>query len=229
MSSFPLKNYSLLTSFTEKIILLLDKHANTSQSRSDTPWDINPTTGQSTIETAPSFGIEDGHLDIMERVYSLHTLARETGSLDPESISQALTIWDDLEHLEPPETLDSSDYFSLHASCVSALFVWLYLVVHPEGMKDEKVQTTVYTGLVNAENISDAEFFPFLLIPAFCLGIASIRQEDREFVRGVFGKAERSGISKRFREMVIESWNRWDSGVKRSWDWGDIFDGEKII
>jgi hypothetical protein len=98
--------------------------------------------------------------------------------------------------------------------------VWLYLVVHPEDMEEEKVQNTVYTGLVNAENVSGVMFHPFLLIPAFCLGLASIRREDRDYVKGIFDKVERSGISKEFRETVNESWRRQDSGVKRSWDWG---------
>ncbi|KAF3398287.1 hypothetical protein F1880_005827 [Penicillium rolfsii] len=154
----------------------------------------------------------------MERIFSLHIPARQTGRLDSEAIPQALAIWNDLEHFNPPETPDSPDSLSLHASCVSALFVWLYLVVHPEDMEEEKVQNTVYTGLVNAENVSDIEFHPFLLIPAFCLGLASIRKEDRDYVKGIFDKAERSGISKEFRETVYGTWKRRDSGIKSSWD-----------
>lgn len=219
MCSIQSKKYKLLTSFAEKIVHLSNKHGNLTQSPSTSPWDPNKSK-QPDTETPLAFGIHDGLLNLMERVYFLHTLARATGSLDSQSIPQALAIWNDLEHLNPPETLDSSGYLSLHASCVSALFVWLYLVVHPENLEDEKVQNTVYIGLVNAENISDVEVFPFLLIPAFCLGIASIRLEDRDFVKGIFDKAERSGISRGFRETVDESWKRWDRGVKRSWDWG---------
>ncbi|KAJ5883813.1 uncharacterized protein N7473_010699 [Penicillium subrubescens] len=190
-----------------------------SQNQFHAVWDSNKPR-QPAIETPCAFGAQDGLLSLMERVFSLHILSRETGNLDSESISQALGIWNDLEHLNPPETLDSSDSLSLHASCVSALFVWLYLVVHPEDMEEEKVQNTVYTGLVNAENVSDVKFHPFLLTPAFCLGLASIRREDRDYVKALFDKAERSGISREFREIVNGSWKRRDKGVKRSWDWG---------
>lgn len=219
MSPAQFEKYIFLTSFAEKIIHLSNNHESASQNQSHTVWDPNKPR-QPDTQTPFAFGVQDGLLNLMERVFSLHILARETGILDSESIPQALAIWNDLEHLNPPETLDSSDSLSLHASCVSALFVWLYLVVHPEDMEEEKVQNTVYTGLVNAENVSDVELYPFSLIPAFCLGLASIRREDRDYVKDVFDKAERSGISKKFRETVNESWRRQDKGVKRSWDWG---------
>jgi hypothetical protein len=217
MSSISSPKYKLLNSFAEKIIHLSNKPGDLPQNSS--AWNLNKPR-QPDMEVPTAFGTHDGLLNLMERIYCLQVLARATGNLNSQSIPQALAIWHDLEHLNPPETLDSSNYLSLHASCVSAFFVWLYLVVHPEDMEDEKVQTTVYTGLVNAENISDVEVFPFLLIPAFCLGIASIRQEDRDLVKGIFDKAERLGISRRFRETVTACWKRWDRGVKRSWDWG---------
>lgn len=219
MSPAQFEKYIFLTSFAEKIIHLSNNHGSSSQNQFHAVWDPNGPR-QPDTKTTSAFGVQDGLLSLMERIFSLHILARETGILDSESIPQALAIWNDLEHLNHPETLDSSDALSLHASCVSALFVWLYLVVHPENMEEEKVQNTLYTGLVNAENVSDVDFHPFLLVPAFCLGLASIRGEDRDYVKGIFDKAERSGISKRFKETVIESWKRRDSGMKRSWDWG---------
>jgi hypothetical protein len=222
MSPARFEKYIFLTSFAEKIIHLSNNHDISSSNQSVAVWDLNKPRKPDT-ETRSAFGVQDGLLNLMERVSSLHILARQAGSLDSESIPQALAIWSDLEHLNPPETLDSSDALSLHASCVSALFVWLYLVVHPEDMEEEKVQNTVYTGLVNAENVSDVKLHPFLLVPAFCLGLPSIRREDRDYVKGAFDKAERSGISKRFREAVNESWKRRDSGVKRSWDWGGVW------
>jgi hypothetical protein len=219
MSPARFEKYIFLTSFAEKVIHLSNNHGSSSQNQPHAVWDPKKPSEPDT-KTPSAFGVQDGLLSLMERVFSLHILARETGSLDTKSISQAIGIWNDLEHLNPPETLDSSDSLSLHASCVSALFVWLYLVVHPEDMEEEKVQNTVYTGLVNAENVSGVMFHPFLLIPAFCLGLASIRREDKDYVKGIFDKVERSGISKEFRETVNESWRRQDSGVKRSWDWG---------
>ncbi|KAJ5166774.1 uncharacterized protein N7482_005555 [Penicillium canariense] len=218
MSSTPIQKFTLISSFAANIIYLSNKHETPSPNATQAAWDPKAPR-QPDVEPNFVFGDQNGLLNLMERVFSLHVLAQETGGLDSKSITQALTVWNDLEHLRPPEPLDTPRYLSLHAACVSALFVWLYLVVHPEDIGDEKVQTTVHTGLVNAENVSDSETFPFLLIPAFCLGLASIRDEERECVKGIFDKAERSGISKRFRETVTKSWKRQDRGMKRSWDW----------
>ncbi|KAJ5973214.1 hypothetical protein N7481_010424 [Penicillium waksmanii] len=160
----------------------------------------------------------------MEKIYSLHINSKALPSLKSRLIVDAVEIWKDLDELKPQPPLDNGEYSDLHASCVSALYAWLYLVIHPNGIQDAKLQSVVRDGLASTEHLDSSVVSPFLFIPAFCLGLAAINQDDRSSMNEIFediGNIAAFIDISPYRGIVERSWRRWDRGDKRSWDWTD--------
>lgn len=223
MSLISNKKYIFLYAFAERIDRLSSLHEISAGNISQLPT-ISSENFQPGARAEATFGIEDGLSDVMEKIYSLHVDSKSVPNLESGLIMNAVEIWKDLDDLKPQAPLDTEEYSDLHASCVSALYSWLYLVIHPDGIEDKKLQSAIRDGLVNAENLSSSELSPFLFIPAFCLGLAAIHQEDRSSVNELFGNigniAAFIDISP-YRGIVQRSWRRWDRGEKRSWNWTD--------
>lgn len=214
------EKYILLYSFLEKVDRLMRVTAR------ETPSNPSTLTGnRRTINTRDTtFGIQDGLLDILERIYSLHVSSASAPNMKPDSIMDAVEIWKDLDESKPLSPLDTAEYSILHSACVSAFYCWLYLVVHGGGIEDERLQTAVQDGLADAEKLlsSPSEFAPFLLIPAFCLGMAAIEQERRASVIEVFDGVDDTSLAinkEAYLRAVEQSWRKWDNGEKASWDW----------
>lgn len=223
MSLISNKKYIFLYAFTERVDRLSGLHEISAGNISQLPT-ISRENFQPGGRTEATFGIEDGLSDIMEKIYSLHINSKVLPSLESRLIVDAVEIWKDLDELKPQPPLDNGEYSDLHASCVSALYAWLYLVIHPNGIQDEKLQSVVRDGLVSTERLDFSGVSPFLFIPAFCLGLAAINQDDRssvnEIFEGIGNIAAFIDISP-YRGIVERSWRRWDRGDKRSWDWTD--------
>lgn len=224
MSLISNKKYIFLYAFAERVDRLSSLHEISAGNISQLPTISNENFRPSSTRTEVTFGVEDGLSSIMEQIYSLHFTSREMPNLESRLIVDAVEIWKDLDESKPKSPLDTEDYSDLHASCVSSLYTWLYLVIHPNGMEDAKLQSAVQDGLASAENLISSKLSPFLFIPAFCIGLAAIHQNDRDSVKAIFediGQIAAFIDIRPYRGIVESSWRRWDRGDKRSWNWTD--------
>lgn len=223
MSLISNKKYIFLYAFAERVDRLSSLHEISAGNISQLPT-ISDENFRPDGSTEATFGIEDGLSEIMEKIYSLHINSKALPNLESRLIVDAVEIWKDLDELKPQTPLDNGEYSDLHASCVSALYAWLYLVIHPNGMQDAKLQSAVRSGLASTVSLEFSKLSPFLFIPAFCLGLAAINQDDRSFVNEMFealGNIAAFIDISPYRGIVKRSWRRWDRGDKRSWDWTD--------
>ncbi|KAE8418088.1 hypothetical protein BDV36DRAFT_166476 [Aspergillus pseudocaelatus] len=169
-----------------------------------------------------TFGMNDGLLAIIKRISSLHFRSRTGKVNNSTTITEAVGIWQDLATWQPPEALPGEQYQELYDSYTSALFTWLYLILHPDSMCDEKVQSMVEQGVVAMSAITVLELSPFLLIPLFILGMASIQDDHKDFIGGLFDQIEEQTAFEEvevYRTMVERSWESQDQGIPRSWEW----------
>ncbi|KAE8328025.1 hypothetical protein BDV39DRAFT_214584 [Aspergillus sergii] len=167
-------DYAILELFTSLVI-------------STAPIDNQSTTHDESGELSDSdiiFGLSDGLLDIIKRISSLHFRSRTKKVNNSTTITEAVGIWQDLATWQPPEALPGEQYQELYDSYTSALFTWLYLILHPDSMCDAKVQSMVEQGVVTMSAVTVLELSPFLLIPLFILGLASVQDEHKDFISG---------------------------------------------
>ncbi|KAE8379016.1 hypothetical protein BDV26DRAFT_260423 [Aspergillus bertholletiae] len=168
------------------------------------------------------FGMNDGLRDMIKRIYSLHYRSRTGKVNNSTTITEAVGIWQDLATWQPPDALPGDQYPELYDSYTSALFTWLYLILHPESMCDEKVQSMVEKGVLAMSAITVLELLPFLLIPLFILGLASVQDEHRDFIGGLLDHIEEHTACDEvevYRTIVERSWESQDQGLPRSWEW----------
>ncbi|QRD89431.1 hypothetical protein F9C07_2154960 [Aspergillus flavus] len=205
-------DYAILELFTSLVI-------------STTPIDNQPTTHDESCDLSDSdiiFGLNDGLLDIIKRISSLHFRSRTRKVNNSTTITEAVGIWQDLTTWQPPEALPGEEYQQLYDSYTSALFTWLYLILHPDSMCDGKVQSMVEQGVVTMSAVTVLELSPFLLIPLFILGLASVQDEHKDFISGAFDQIEEHTAFEEvevYRTMVERSWENQDQGIPRSWEW----------
>ncbi|KAE8348666.1 hypothetical protein BDV28DRAFT_143010 [Aspergillus coremiiformis] len=168
------------------------------------------------------FGMNDGLWNMIQRTSSLHARSRTRAINHSTTITEAVGIWQDLDHWQPPDTLPVPEYQDLYDSYSSAIFTWLYLILHPDSMGDEKVQAMVERGLTDMSAVTVQDLFPFLLIPLFIHGLASVQEEHRDFVSSFLDHIEENGPydhAEVYRTMVEQSWDNQDQGMRRSWEW----------
>ncbi|KNG84800.1 hypothetical protein ANOM_006715 [Aspergillus nomiae NRRL 13137] len=205
-------DYPILELFTSLVI-------------STTAIDNHPTTHGASCELSESdiiFGMNDGLLEIIKRISSLHHRSRTGKVNNSTTITEAVGIWQDLATWQPPESLPGEQYQELYDSYTSALFTWLYLILHPDSMCDEKVQSMVEQGVVAMSAVTVLELSPFLLIPLFILGLASVQDEHKDFISGLLDHIEEHTACEEvevYRTMVERSWESQDQGMPRSWEW----------
>ncbi|KAE8156800.1 hypothetical protein BDV40DRAFT_280210 [Aspergillus tamarii] len=166
--------------------------------------------------------MNDGLLDIIKRISSLHFRSRTGKVNNSTTITEAVGIWQDLTTWQPPEALPGEQYQELYDSYTAALFTWLYLILHPDSMCDGKVQSMVEQGVGAMSTITVLELSPFLLIPLFILGVASVQDDHKDCISGLFDHIEEQTAFEEvevYRTMVERSWESQDQGIPRSWEW----------
>ena len=134
---------------------------------------------------------------------------------------EAVMIWDDLSNWEPrtfgPEQRLINSLYQW------ALFIWLYCIVHVDGIADVKLQTAVERAIEDLEQIQPMSGVKScLLFPLFIIGTASIEANHQEIVRSQFQNLrEWSGLGnvKVAQQIVQRSWSNHDNNIPRSWDW----------
>ncbi|KAL5046027.1 hypothetical protein BDW71DRAFT_207704 [Aspergillus fruticulosus] len=128
-------------------------------------------------------------LDLIARIAALRSEAAVTPS--GQIIAQAVAIWKDLDGWEPRvpgETEISSAYHILAHSYTSACFIWLFLILYPDNIDDEKVQVVVSKCLEHLSSITTVGLQAFLLFPIFVVGIACTRQGSLPFIGLIVGE-----------------------------------------
>ncbi|KAJ0425694.1 hypothetical protein BJY00DRAFT_154970 [Aspergillus carlsbadensis] len=168
--------------------------------------------------------------DLLQRVYTLHHASGEDSSPNANAISQAVQIWHELDTWDPdPDEEEeggegsSSDTLLLYRLYKDAIFLWTYLIVHPDDVSGWKTQDAVRNILSGVEEVGgENELGQFVVIPLFFGGLAAFLPEDREIVRTNFERLERLARGGRARGpygIVQRSWSLYDSGAQRCWNW----------
>ncbi|KFZ25485.1 hypothetical protein V502_00036 [Pseudogymnoascus sp. VKM F-4520 (FW-2644)] len=174
------------------------------------------------VQDAYVVGVNDGLCDLISRIADLRSQAvTASPQQNGDILCEAAVIWDDLANWHPKST--DSDQRLIGSLYQWALFIWLYCIVHPDGVADIKLQTGVKRAIEDLEKIQTASgIFSCLLFPLFIIGTASIEENDGEVVKSRFQSlAAWSGLGnvKIAQRIVQNSWENFDEAVPRSWDW----------
>ncbi|KIX08410.1 uncharacterized protein Z518_03066 [Rhinocladiella mackenziei CBS 650.93] len=165
-------------------------------------------------------GVDNGLFDLIAQIVGLRSSARTHGRSNPVVIFEAIQIWEALDAWKP--NTDDRDQTLAFSAYTSALFVWLYSIIYPDNIGDDKVKIAVRNGLDNMHQIQARGVLAFLLFPAFVLGIASVTPEHRSEISAVFERLRNFsalGNVKLAYEVVKRSWLDYGRGIPRSWDW----------
>jgi hypothetical protein len=176
----------------------------------------------SEIPDAYLVGVNNGLCDLITRIAELRSrIVTASGGPDGELLCEAVAIWDDLASWEPKST--DAEQRLIGSLYQWALFIWLYCIVHPDGIADEKLQTAVKSAIGDLEQIDTASgVLSCLLFPLFIIGTASIEDADRVVVKTHFQNLKAwSGLGnvKVAQHIVQRSWTSHDNNIPRSWDW----------
>lgn len=175
-------------------------------------------------------GVEDdGLAELIANITALRTMAASHGRKSPVVVCEAISIWEKLDAWTPAPNLNSDDTLDrdLQLACAaytSALFVWLYSIIYPENMLDQKVTAAIRRGISGVHAIQSQGMLAFLLFPAFTLGAACVLPEQREDATRLFERLRRfSNLGNvRLAQTVVEqAWSDYDTGTNREtwWDW----------
>ncbi|KAL4901569.1 fungal-specific transcription factor domain-containing protein [Aspergillus multicolor] len=136
-------------------------------------------------------------------------------------IVRAVEIWKDLDDWGHDTELPS-DYHVLSRAYTTACFMWLFSILYPENINDDRVQAVVGQCLELLSSIETEALRPFLLLPIFVAGVACTRQQDRAVLSVVLGQMQayhRRGNIELCDRLIRRSWDMYNTGDKRSWDW----------
>ncbi|KAL4959678.1 uncharacterized protein BDV14DRAFT_159681 [Aspergillus stella-maris] len=171
-------------------------------------------------------------LGIIARIAMLR--AETAGATVPpvSAITQAIEISQDLER-PAPLIMDELplEYQVIRHAYISACFIWLYSILYPNGIEDDKVQQVVCQGVEDMLSLDIFGSRPFLLFPIFIVGMASVKQEDRDAIEVLFEGLESSFLltdTEGCHRIVRSSWEIYNGGQARSWDGMRLMDVEGI-
>lgn len=169
-------------------------------------------------------GMDNGLIDFIGRIAILRSDAAT--ALSAPGIAQAVCIWQDIDKWRPfdanRDSELSSSYCDIYEAYIAACFIWLFSILHPGSLADDKVQTMVRKGLESLLSMQIPCLLSFALYPVFVLGIACTGQEDRKVIEDQLEKIEKF---RRFRNVQVcrsiikDSWAAYDAGKTQSWNW----------
>lgn len=176
-------------------------------------------------------GVQNGLLDFIARTAALRSDAENV--LSGPVISQAVCIWQDIDNWQLPgrDSEFQSDLCHIYEASIAASFIWLFSILYPDSLTDDKVQTMVRRGLSSLSSIQMPGLQSFALYPAFVIGVACIQQQDRDVLDEQLDRIERL---RRFRNVQLcrsvirNSWTAHDAGEKQSWDWIRLMEAQGV-
>lgn len=167
-------------------------------------------------------GVHNGLLDFITRIAALRSDTENV--LSGQVISQAVCIWQDIDNWKLPDR-DSelqSDLYDIYEAYIAASFIWLFSILYPDSLSDDKVQTMVHRGLTSLSSIQMPGLQSFALYPVFVIGMGCMQRRDRDVLDEQLDRIERV---RRFRNVQLcrniirNTWIAHDAGEKQSWDW----------
>ncbi|OKL56157.1 hypothetical protein UA08_08455 [Talaromyces atroroseus] len=117
-------------------------------------------------------GVNDGLFDLISRIAALRSYSMGGHVRSAIVISQAVGIWQDLDSWRPPSTTPplSGDHMKTYDAYITALFTWLFSIIYPDNIHDEKVQMMVRRGIESLVSIKPSGLYTFLLFPLLVHG-----------------------------------------------------------
>lgn len=188
-------------------------------------------------------GVEGGRspIGMIARIASLQSDMQAGAVPSGAAISKALSIWRDLDtrrdanhDIESDDSEEQPSTGDLHMgeAYIAASFIWLFLILHPDNVADDRVQTMVRSGLESLGAMNDMTGLRFFsLFPLFVIGVACIRVPDREELEGYADRVERIrrvGSIRVCRGVIRRAWRAYDGGEKRGWDWRRRMEAEDV-
>lgn len=163
-------------------------------------------------------------IDLLRRVYLLHWQTVKNPENSSTMISGAFSLWQELKEQEVVTPCQSTKSDSEKWLFLSSLFIWLHLIVHPEEIESQRVQSMVTNNLPHILQMSaqSVSIVHSLLIPLFFHGITSIEDSDREIILKIILILEPRidyHLFHAFRSEILKAWRRYDEGIERSWNW----------
>lgn len=180
------------------------------------------------------FGVYNGLIDIVLRIAVLRTEANAVPVLPGTVISEAVEIWQDIDNWRQPAVSDnelSNDYQHMCEAYIAASFLWLFSIVYPDRVADEKVQMMVQRGLESLSSIEAPRMLSFGLFPVFVIGMACIHEQSRGVVEEQLDHIEKFCQFRNIqlcRDVIQGAWGICDSGDGHSWDWIRLMEGQRV-
>lgn len=181
------------------------------------------------------FGVYNGLIDIILRIAVLRTEANAVSILPGSVISEAVEIWQDIDNWDlhyAPGNEPSSDYRHMCEAYISASFIWLFSIIYPDRIADEKVQAMAQTGLEALSSIEAPGILTYGLFPVFVIGTACIHEHTREMVDKQLDRIESICWFRNVmlcRDVIRGAWRVSDSeGDGHGWDWIRLMEEQSV-
>ncbi len=150
------------------------------------------------------------------------------GQVNGLLISEAMDLWTELDQWQRSSSSDAAhdddpkqERFVCSAY-ICALFVWLFALIYPTNISDDKVQQVVREGLRNLGQITNVRSTAVLLFPVFVFGFAAVEDDTRDEISAQFRKIiafSGFGNARLARDVVRQWWTDYDSGKCTSLSW----------
>ena len=176
-------------------------------------------------------GVHSGLLDFITRIAALRSDAQTV--LSGPVISQAVCIWQDIDNWKLPDR-DSelqSDLCDIYEAYIAASFIWLFSILYPDSIADDKVQTMVHRGLNSLLSVQTPGLQSFALYPVFVIGMACIQQQEKDVLNEQLDRIERVRGFRNVqlcRTVIRNTWIAHDAGEKQSWNWIRLIEAQGV-
>lgn len=174
-------------------------------------------------------GLHHGLIEITSRVHALQLDTSDSTVPRHEIITRAVSIWQDVSEWTVPES--DLDLRHMYEAFIAAISIWILSIIHPADVAKDKVQTMVSRGLTSLSLLEGFELQIVSVLPFFVIGLGCIRQQDREALENQLRRLEIArclGYIRVCRAKIRKSWQDYDEGNNRSWNWNCISQADDL-
>lgn len=168
-------------------------------------------------------GLHHGLVEIISHVHALQLDTSDSTTPSHEIITRAVNIWQDVSEWTVPES--DLDLRHMYEAYIAAISIWVLSIIHPGDVAKDKVQTMVSRGLASLSLLEGFELQIVSLVPFFVIGLGCIHQKDREALETQLRRLEIArclGYIQVCRAKIRLTWQNYDGGNNRSWNWNCI-------